>query len=295
MQPWTDACRCGSGGDDVAGYLCQDVSAAHCTAHAHVPHTRGSSLLSLQRGHHAMGRGGHPGRRPHKSPASIARSCARANNSARLCSTAPLPKSARQPLPLAVRGVVSPLLLWCLGLGAVRDCPVRCRCCVAPALLSSSTRASISRLRVGMGTSKASKQRQAQRPNRRERAAHCRRGGVVAEEDPTSSFCQWVDRAVFSTAASRQCTSEDASVLAWAAGPDTICRHATLAPPIPPLLRAPAFGHADHEPEDSSPIGTMDKYMPTLEGLSFDHLDTLGRIGLEPSLDMGTAIPSCPR
>ena len=137
---------------------------------------------------------------------------------------------------VAVRGVVSPLLLWCLGLGVVRDCSVSCRDCVAPAslddacrcmsppsqglrwafgqtsplpsrvttklghmhfscryqavphrlifgqsLISSFTRASISRPPVDMGTSKASKRRQANRPGgRRERAAE--RGGA-----PTAS------------------------------------------------------------------------------------------------------------
>ena len=49
--------------------------------------------------------------------------------------------------------------------------------------------------------------------------------------------------------------------------------------PIPSLLRTPAIEHPDHEPADSSSIGVMDKYMPVPEGLSFDHLDTLGRIG----------------
>ena len=68
------------------------------------------------------------------------------------------------------------------------------------------------------------------------------------------------------------------SVLAWAAGSDAICHHATLVPPIPPLLRTPAFGHPVHGPADSPPIDEMDKYMPVPEGLSFDHLDTLGRI-----------------
>ena len=55
MQPWTDACRYGSGGDDVTSYLC----AANCAAQVHVPQTWGSFVVSLQRGHHAMGRGGH--------------------------------------------------------------------------------------------------------------------------------------------------------------------------------------------------------------------------------------------
>ena len=128
---------------------------------------------------------------------------------------------------VAVRGVVSPLLLWCLGLGIVRDCSVSCRDCVALAslddacrcmssrsqglrwafgqtspllsraacivgqmhlscryqaaphpahrlifgqsLLNSSRRASIFRPPVDMGTSKASKRRQANRPGRHER------------------------------------------------------------------------------------------------------------------------------
>ena len=244
---------------------------------------------------------------------------------------------------VAVHGVVSPLLSsWSLGLGAVRDCHVRCRSCVAPASLHDAcrcmsrlppglrwaygrtspvqsrvacavdllhhryrcqaaphhthplilgqsilihvARALISGPPAGMGTSKASKRRQAQRPGRRERAAE--RGGAPAagaegssaEEDPTSSSSQWLDRASSSTATSLPCSSDDTSVLAWATESDAICHHATLVPPIPPLLRTPAFGHPVHEPADSSPIDEMDKYMPVPEGLSFDHLDTLGRI-----------------
>ena len=51
----------------LASYLCQDISAAY-TAHAYVQQTWGSPVWSILEGHHAMGRGGHRGRRPHKSP-----------------------------------------------------------------------------------------------------------------------------------------------------------------------------------------------------------------------------------
>ena len=50
---------------------------------------------------------------------------------------------------VAGHGVVSPLLLWCLGPGAVRDCQVRCRSCVAPASLDDASWC-MSRLQPGL-------------------------------------------------------------------------------------------------------------------------------------------------
>ena len=137
---------------------------------------------------------------------------------------------------------------------------------------------------ASMGTSKASKRRQAQRPGRRERAVE--RGGAPAagaegssaEEGPASSSSQWLNMASSSAATSLPCSSDDHSVLAWATGSDAMCHHATLVPPIPPLLRVPASRPPVHTPADSPPLDEMDKYMPVPEGLSFDHLDTLGAV-----------------
>ena len=56
-----------------------------------------------------------------------------------------------------------------------------------------------------------------------------------AEEDQASLSSQLVDPALASPATTRQCSSDDASVLAWATEPDAICRHATLVPQ--PFLR----------------------------------------------------------
>ena len=50
---------------------------------------------------------------------------------------------------VAGHGVVSPLLLWCLGPGAVRDCRVSCRSCVAPASLDDACWC-MSRLQPGL-------------------------------------------------------------------------------------------------------------------------------------------------
>ena len=137
---------------------------------------------------------------------------------------------------------------------------------------------------ASMGTSKASKRRQAQRPGRRERAVE--RGGAPAagaegssaEEGPTSSSSQWLNMASSSAATSLPCSSDDHSVLAWATGSDAMCHHATLVPPIPLLLRVPASRHPVHTPADPPPLDEVDKYMPVPEGLSFDHLDTLGAV-----------------
>ena len=192
------------------------------------------------------------------------------------------------PIPssqVAGHGVMSPLLLWCLGPGAVTDCRVSCRSCVTPASLDDACwcmsrlqpglrwaigRTSPSQSRVAcavdhvhhlyrcqaaphhmhqltvgqsmiihlartlitgppasMGTSKASKRRQAQRPGRRERAVE--RGGAPAagvegssaEEGPTSSSSQWLNMASSSAAASLPCSSDDHSVLAWLRCPGT--------------------------------------------------------------------------
>ena len=73
---------------------------------------------------------------------------------------------------------------------------------------------------ASMGTSKASKRRQAQRPGRRERAVE--RGGAPAAgaEGSTSSSSQWLNMASSSAATSLPCSSEDHSVLAWATGSD---------------------------------------------------------------------------
>ena len=138
---------------------------------------------------------------------------------------------------------------------------------VGQSMIIHLARALISGPPAGMGTSKASKRRQAQRPGRRERAVE--RGGAPAagaegssaEEGPTSSSSQWLNMASSSAATSLPCSSDDHSVLAWATGSDAICHHATLVPPIPPLLRTPASGHPVHEPADSPPLDEMDKYM----------------------------------
>ena len=152
-------------------------------------------------------------------------------------------------------------------------------------LCNSSACASILHHPVAMGTSKASKRRQANRPGRRERAAE--RGGEPAadaealssEEDQASSSSQLVDPALPPPETSRQCSSSDASALAWTVASDVLCRHATLVPPIPVQLRAQTMGPPARDLAALSPIGVMDTYMPVPEGLSCDHLDTLGTIG----------------
>ena len=237
-----------------------------------------------------------------------------------MCWMCLIPISSSQ---VAGPGMMSPLLLWCLGPGVVTDCRVSCRSCVTPASLNDACwcmsrlqpglrwatgRTSPSQSRVAcavdhmhhpyryqavphhihrpavsqsmiihlarplvtgpsanMGTSKASKRRQAQRPGRR-------------EEGPTSSSSQWLNMASSSAATSLPCSSDDHSVLAWATGSDAMCHHATLVPPIPPLLRVPASRHPVHTPADPPPLDEVDKYMPVPEGLSFDHLDTLGAV-----------------
>ena len=71
-QQWPAVCHCGSGrcaGTDFR----QDISATPRPAPIQVKHTLGSPFVSFH-GCCAMGHGGHRGRRPHKSPASIARS-----------------------------------------------------------------------------------------------------------------------------------------------------------------------------------------------------------------------------
>ena len=50
-------------------------------------------------------------------------------------------------------------------------------------------------------------------------------------------------------------------------------------PPIPWQLRAQTVDPLARDPAAFSPIGVMDAYMPVPEGISFDHLDTLGTIG----------------
>ena len=138
---------------------------------------------------------------------------------------------------------------------------------------------------VAMGTSKASKRRQANRPGRRERAAE--RGGEPAadaeapssEEDHAPSSSQLVDPAPPFSETLRQCSSSGASAMAWTVASDVICRHATLVPPIPVQLRAQTMGSPARDVAALSPHGVMDTYMPVPEGLSFDHLDTLGTIG----------------
>ena len=72
--PYPAACRYGSGREDAPGYPCPGFSAAHYTISVHPPQAWGLSLSLFSWGPRAMGRGGHRGRRPHKSPASIARS-----------------------------------------------------------------------------------------------------------------------------------------------------------------------------------------------------------------------------
>ena len=63
--------------------------------HAHVPQTWGSLVWSLLEGHRAMGRGGHRGRRPHKSPASIARS--KKSNPNSESTPSPIERTEREP------------------------------------------------------------------------------------------------------------------------------------------------------------------------------------------------------
>ena len=100
-------------------------------------------------------------------------------------------------------------------------------------LRNSSACASILRPPVDMGTSKASKRRQANRPGRRERAAE--RGGEPAadaealssEEDQASSSSQLVDPALPSPETLRQRSSSDASAL----------EHRMSSAVTPPLCR----------------------------------------------------------
>ena len=74
IPPWPAVCYLGSGGCVVTSFLCPDISAAPSLVPDHIQHTWRSPFESFRRGGCAMGRGGHRGRRPHKSPASIARS-----------------------------------------------------------------------------------------------------------------------------------------------------------------------------------------------------------------------------
>ena len=73
IQHWPALCHCGSG--KCAGLdFRQDISVTLRPAPTQVQHTSGSPFVLYHRGCCAMGHGGHRGRRPHKSPASIARS-----------------------------------------------------------------------------------------------------------------------------------------------------------------------------------------------------------------------------
>ena len=74
MPPWFAGCRCGSGGYNVQDLYRPEVSAVLCLTPVAVQHTWGSPFVFICRECCAMGRGGHRGNRPHKSPASIARS-----------------------------------------------------------------------------------------------------------------------------------------------------------------------------------------------------------------------------
>ena len=71
MQPWPDACHCG---DDVTNCLCQGISELLCPSPC--PTHLGVLFRVIAAGVSRRGpwSGGHRGRRPHKSPASIARS-----------------------------------------------------------------------------------------------------------------------------------------------------------------------------------------------------------------------------
>ena len=101
-----------------------------------------------------MGRGGHRGRRPHKSPASIARSKLRPGKRER---QALQHGTADEVDPAATSGAISraPASVaatpshTATAASSVRDCHVRCRSCVAPASLDGACRC-MSRLHPGL-------------------------------------------------------------------------------------------------------------------------------------------------
>ena len=163
-----------------------------------------------------------------------------------------------------------------------------CHACtlnIGSSLSHSSTYALIFRSHVAMGTSKASKRRQANRPGRRERAAD-RGAGPAAdieeqftEVSQASSTSQLVEATLGSPETSWPRSSGDVSGLTWTTESAAICRHATLVPPIPLQLRASTLGPLAHEPAAFSSTDMLSMYVPVPEGLSFDHLDTLGHPG----------------
>ena len=209
---------------------------------------------------------------------------------------------------VAVRGVVSPLLLWCLGLGVVRDCSVSCRDCVALASLDDACRCMSSPsqgLRWAFGQTSPLLSRVACMVGemhlscRYQAAPHPAHRPILGQSLLNSSTRAsifrptWVlprrpsgDRRI-APGVVNGLPSEAARLL-----PARRRHQRRRARPLYPLscsiqpwlriplqLRAPAIGQLAREPAAFSPIGAMDTYMPVPEGLSFDHLDTLGKIG----------------
>ena len=146
-----------------------------------------------------------------------------------------------------------------------------CHACtlnIGSSLFHSSTYALIFRPHAAMGTSKASKRRQANRPGRRERAAdRGDRPAAYIEEQFTevsqaSSTSQLVGATLGFPETSWPRFSGDVSGLTWTTESAAICRHATLVLPIPLQLRASTLGPLANEPAAFSSTDMLSTYVP---------------------------------